>query len=404
MPSSPPSPASADEPGPAAPTDVPRRRFAALVLVTLACVAGLGRTPILETVANTLTGEAEVVVTPPLDAEAWDGRRGNAFLKSVEKLAPLPKETRRVVFLGNSQQYTVPPPRGGAIPIEEATRITSMRLAASLEATKPGAYRVYNGACDNQNFGEALWQSLFWLEVAPSPPALFVVQASFDTLRKTGVRAGYQTLLADPRFAAAIDGELASEARPYHADFRAAVAAFRERAREERTASTSAEWQQWSPEPWLRDRMRRVPLYRDRELHKGFFLASLYALRVRALGISPRSRRHISGAPLEQNLAALERLLARAKDLGSKVVVYHAPSNPAVDMFYADELAQYRERLATICAVHGATFLDLEKSVPPEHWGALFDGPDPIHFDARGHAIVHERLLPTVRERLEGVR
>lgn len=377
------------------------KRLLGLAAAALACMTVLGHARVLENLTNALTGDEAQWVTPPPEPDAWDEKRGGELLTTLRTIPPLPEGTRRVVMLGNSQQYTIPPSGGATAKVNARPRITSMRLTSSMEAEAPGKVRLYNGASDNQNFTEALWQSLYWLDLAPQKPLAFVLQASFDTLRKTGVRAGYQTLLEEPLFLDAIHTRLANGPRPYHPDFIAAEKQWRERHALVSAETKTREWKQWSPEPALRDAMNHTELFRRREESKGFFLATLYAVRVRALGISPRTKRHIAGAPLEQNLAALEDLMALARERGARVLVYNAPTNPAVDMFFAEEYADYLERLAALAAKHGATFEDLGHAVPADHWGYLIDGPDPIHFDEIGHTMVHDKLLGPLRRTLD---
>ncbi len=372
-------------------------RLLGLGVAALACMAALGHTNVLEKVATALTGAEARLVTPSPEPEAWDEKRGGTLLTTLRALQPLPEGTRRVLMLGNSQQYTVPPPKDGSAVGTLRPRITSMRLSASLEAEAPGKLRVYNGAVDNQNFTEALWQSLFWLELSAQKPAALVLQASFDTLRKTGIRGGYQTLLDEPRFLDALHLRLTKGARPYHPDFVAAEKQWRERTAQLATETTPNEWKQWSPEPALRAAMNHTELFRRREGSKGQLLGMLYAIRVRALGISPRTKRHIVGAPLEQNLAALDDLMALAKEKHCAIVLYNAPTNPAVDMFFVEEYQAYVEQLRALALKHGAAFEELGKAVPDAHWGYLIDGPDPIHFDETGHTIVHDKLLRPLR-------
>ncbi len=370
--------------------DLPGSRLAALCALALVLVAGLGRIDPFGALSSWLTGGDALLQTPLEDHDSWDPGRGATLLATTKKLAPLAPGMQRVLVFGNSQQYTVSLPRGAAIDPKERVVIASARLGKTLEERAPGRFRVYNVGSDNQNFAEALWQAIYWFEIAPETPGALIVQSSFDTLRKTSVRAGYQTLLDEPRYAAALAAWI-DRARPYAGDFRAAVHDHGER-KAELAGKDETRWQTWSPEPSLRAAMDHVTLFHQREKLKSSLLGALYALRVRGLGISPTTRRHITGAPLEQNLAALADLVALARSKGAKVFVYNAPTNPAVDMFYADEYRSYLDRTMALCAAHGATFADFGHAVPAEHWGFWIDGPDPIHFDDEGHAIIH-RLL-----------
>jgi hypothetical protein len=143
-----------------------------------------------------------------------------------------------------------------------------------------------------------------------------------------------------------------------------------------------------------------VSLFEKRETLRGSFFNSLYALRVLGLGISPTTKRHITGAPYEQNFAALEDLVALAERHGTKVVLYNAPVNPAVSMFYEEEYAAHVARLAKLCADHAIPFADLATAVPAERWGYWIDGPDPIHFDEEAHRIMHGHLVEAFADSL----
>jgi lysophospholipase L1-like esterase len=135
-----------------------------------------------------------------------------------------------------------------------------------------------------------------------------------------------------------------------------------------------------------------VPLYRQRESRKAEFLLDLYTIRVLGLGISPTTRRHILGQPLAQNFAAMTDLLRLARASGALVLVYNAPVNPAVSMFYEDEYRAYVERLRALAAAESAVFADLATAVPRDLWGYWIDGPDPIHVSEGGHGVIATRL------------
>lgn len=77
-------------------------------------MAALGHTNVLEKVATALTGAEARLVTPAPEPEAWDEKRGGTLLTTLRALQPLPEGTRRVLMLGNSQQYTVPRQKMGA--------------------------------------------------------------------------------------------------------------------------------------------------------------------------------------------------------------------------------------------------------------------------------------------------
>jgi hypothetical protein len=305
---------------------------------------------------------------------------------------PLPPASRRqVVFFGNSQQYTASLPRGAAIVPDHFVEITSELFETRLEARAPGGFAVYNAAAANQNFIETLWQGLYWFKVAPVKPSVLIIQASFDTFRKTGVRPGFQTLLEDPTFTAALDAWAApgEKERPYLAEMAKAREEYEAR-KKELTAATKEE--AWTLEGSLRKGLEHVPLYRRREEYKNNMLVCLYLTRVLVFKISPTTRRHITGTPLLDNFTALTDLVRLAKSSGASVFIYNAPVNPRVSMFFQEEYDAYLTRLGALAEAESAGFVDLANLVPSDEWGYWVDGPDPIHFDEQGHKTLADRL------------
>jgi hypothetical protein len=213
-----------------------------------------------------------------------------------------------------------------------------------------------------------------------------VVQASFDTFRKMGIRSGFQTLLDDARFAARVEAQVASGA-PYASEFEAARDSFQARARERAAQAGDLSFEQV-----LRGGLEALPLYRQRQQRRESFFEVLYLARVAALRIRPTTRRHITGQPLLANFAALGEMARLARGAGARVYVYNAPVNPAVSMFYEDEYRAYLARLRGLAAEEDARFADLAEAVPADQWGYWIDGPDPIHFDEQGHRTIARRL------------
>jgi len=377
-------------------------RLAFLLVATIACLAALGELDPFHALHAVFTRGGSTIRLQPMDHQPsfMDTSLGERLLASLTIAQAVPSR-QRILVLGNSQQFDASLPRGGVPRVGERPPITSSLVQKTFDEDAPGRYAVYNGAAPNQNYGEALWQALYWFEVTPNPPRVLLLQASFDTFRKTGVRAGYQTLLEEPRYRAALEAFIRDRDRLYVADFGDAIEKQAERAAQ--ATGTAKATVSWSPETSLRKGMEHMPLFAAREQRKASFLNMLYVMRVQVLGISPTTRRHITGAPLEQNLQALEDLIALAKRHGSEILLYNAPVNPAIDMFYPEEYEGYVNRLSALCGREKVPFADLFDAVPAELWGYWIDGPDPIHFSEQGHRVVHARLaaelLPMLRNR-----
>jgi hypothetical protein len=315
------------------------------------------------------------VRTPPT---MFDSHLGEDLLRTFREMPE--RDGSVALVLGNSQQYTSSLPRGATIQPDYLVESAMGLVSTALEKAYPGRWRVYVAAAPNQNFAESLWQCIYHFKVAKTAPGAVIVQSSFDTFRKVKIRPGFQTLLRDEAFAIALERLVATKgSRAWADEFRAAIA---EDAARQTVASTT---KPKTVEQRLKDGLELLPLYAKRQSHRTSFLNTLYLARVHALGISPTTKRNITGHPLAQNFEALEDLLDLAKNSGALIVVYNAPVNPGVDMFFKDEYEAYLARLTGLVESVGGHFADLGAAVEQEHWGYWIDGPDPIHFDERGH-------------------
>lgn len=369
---------------------VGRMRAIVLVATTLFAIVLLGSVDACQLVTRSLTGDGETVRMQPvrIDPAECDTRFGESLLETLPA-AVSASDRQRVLFIGNSQQYTASLPRGAQPDDERKVEMASVLFGRQLERERPGRFSVYTAAAPNQTFTEALWQGVYWFEVSPRPPAVLVLQSSFDTYRKSGIRPGFQTLLDDESFASAL--EKLEREKPGRAWADELTLARKTKVERERALADEASKRE-TFEGRLRAGLEHLPLFARRQNLRASFLNALYLVRVHALGISPTTKRHITGQPLEQNFHALEDLIALARARGATVLVYNAPINPAIDMFFQDEYAAYLERLRATTEKHGAHFTDLASAVNEQHWGYWVDAPDPIHFNEHGHVELSRAL------------
>jgi hypothetical protein len=145
-----------------------------------------------------------------------------------------------------------------------------------------------------------------------------------------------------------------------------------------------------------------------REEARGRMEIRLHELRNTVFGIQPTSKRSILPAAYATNLQALRDLLARARDLGVRVLTYVVPLRSDVEPPYiAAEYATFKRDVAEISAHYGADRIDLEDLVPAEHWGTkpptvLGGGEelDFMHFQSPGHGLLSEAIEDALRQRL----
>ena len=369
---------------------LPSTKAFALLALTGAGLLAAGAVNPYAIVERMLNGGGGDVASQPilLDPRTQNPSHGEDLFGTFATWPKPSPSAALILMLGNSQQYTCSLPRGAQADMSHKALVASDLLAAKL-ATKSaaGSIAVYNGAAPNQTQVEELWQGIYWFKVAERHPAALILASSFDTFRKTGIRHGFQTLLQDENFVAALDGMSLTD-RPYSGELSAARKSFAEPQPEAPDEATH----QGTFEGWLREHMEALPLYRKRQERRATFMSVLYLARVHLLKLSPTTRRHITGQPLAANFAALNDLVRLARSSSAAVFIYNAPVNPAVSMFYQDEYRLYLDRLRTLADEHGARFADLGDAVPADQWGYFIDGPDPIHFDEQGHRTVADRL------------
>ncbi len=363
---------------------------------TVVVIALLGLGNPFQWIADRTSGSETTRMQPThLSGDSWDLSHGEDLRGTLTGLPPLVDGERRILVFGNSQQYSCSLPRGGVPKAGHEAAVASDLVVERLNEWGQGRYAVFNNSAPNQNFAEALWLAVYWFQVAPKPPDVLVIQSSFDTFRKTGIRAGYQTMLDEPAFARTLAAYTGSHpATPWAATFAAA-----RRELDLRRAELAAD-ARWSLEGTLRAGLSAVPLFARREEYRSAMLNDLYYARVMLLRIRPTTRRHIAGAPYAENWAALEELVSLARARGTKVLVYNAPVNPQVSMFFDGEYRDYLSKLRLLATTRCQAFADLSDAVPAEQWGYWIDGPDPIHVDEAGHRTIAARLFDAFAPRL----
>ena len=373
-------------------------RIGGLLTATVVALIVLGRYDGCATATEAFTGGGATIRMQPIRMSRveCDVDLGESLLRSLASVE-LPPNRRQVLFIGNSQQYTASLPRGARPEVDREGEMASSLVARSLARTFSDGLQVYTAAAPNQNFVESLWQGIYWFEVSRAKPSLLVLQASFDTFRKTGIRPGFTSLLDDDSFRASMSAfRQTNPARAWSSDFDEGFKTHSTLAAASETETDKSS----TVESRLRGLLEGVPLFAAREKRRSSFLTALYLARVHLLRISPTTKRHITGQPLEQNLQALLDLVAIARQHDCEVLVYNAPTNPAVSMFYEDEYDRYLKRLAEEVTGAGAHFVDLRNVVESPNWGYWIDGPDPIHFDERGHEQLAENLTPEIEKLL----
>jgi len=145
------------------------------------------------------------------------------------------------------------------------------------------------------------------------------------------------------------------------------------------------------------------PLWKDRVNLRINVLGDLFTFRNWALNISSASQRKIIKPRYQKNMRALEDLLASTRDADIPVVMYVAPIRQDKPLPYDGvEYDQWKKQVELLAKSYSATFINLEKLIPPQHWGSNFGADiDFMHFQEPGHKIIAKELYPVIQAKMK---
>lgn len=340
-----------------------------------------------------------------IDPLTQESSRGAHVLESLRTLEPAwcaATERTRFMLMGNSQTLSI------------ILSPTETRVAAP-EKTYPdelldllhasgASVRGYRLSAPNLGYTEALWYVEYLLSHRCLKPTDLILQANFETFRKTGIRDSMLELLDDPAFLTAVESEAQSQT-PYGATMRQAIARYRTRlatttgaktpvAEATATGVNQARGLGGVFETGVRSLLDRSALFRSRARLKGEFVGSLYLTRSHLLNITASSKRSVGAATLSLNVGAFERIGELCRMNGIRLTVFNAPQNPLAPLYQTDEEQEkYHRVIADLGKNYAWRLFDFEDSIPKEMWGVWIDGPDPIHFGRAAHARFAELLF-----------
>lgn len=229
--------------------------------------------------------------------------------------------------------------------------------------------------------------------MARLPTRTILLELCFDDLREDGLRgdfSGFLTPAARKRVAASSTGRgILARAdavwgKADAMDERDGLRGFAQKAVEEKLDEGLGEiW----------------PLWKDRAKLRQQVLLDAYMSRNALLGIDATTIRKMIEPRYARNMAALRQLLQDAQSNDVAVVAYIAPIRQGVALPYeAVEYARWKSEAARMASEYGAVLVNLEKLVPPAHWGATAQGDiDFMHFRGEGHKLLARGLLPHVQ-------
>jgi hypothetical protein len=322
--------------------------------------------------------DAGATVTPRFD---WSTGQETAH---YWEFIPDARKARLVVLDGMSQQYAINDERVGDL-------TTSEILDDSLGTE---GNRVFGVAAPNLT-NEELLLHLVTLSARPeTTPSLLVIGVCFDKMRNVDIRpAMQQQLLNRPeitaewkRIADSISRSLPVLAKKMTGALEAHVE------REQRSLAQRVE------EVLVRRAGQMLPVIRMRSDLRAYLLGSLFELRNWVFAIKTSSKRPMLADRFSLNQDAYVATLRLARQHGIPVLAYVIPLNPLATSPYVElEYVAFKLWLDSTTTREGATFANLESTIPREDWGLLNGEPDFKHFREAGHVATANRLLLLIR-------
>lgn len=341
------------------------------------------------------------------DPTMEDSTRGEDLGRSLSALAGAwearAQPFRRVYFMGNSQMQAVSL-AAGEEPAGAPEKTYFYQIAAHYQEKAGDGLALYRLSFPAISYAEALWSLHYVTEVPALKPDLVLLQINYQAFRQAGIRDGALGMLARPEHRASVEA-VARGTEPHAEAF--AEALRRHGEREARSAAEKEPKKHASlfarvaalnlgnaAETEVRGWLAGVPGFATRAAQKDEFLEMLYRLRLYVLQVKPTSIRPIGGARLAQNQSALDAIAELCARRGVRLVLFHAPLNPLVELHATPEdRRSYEEMVRSYAARHGLETLDFERAVPAERWGRLLNGPDPMHLGRAGHQMLAERII-----------
>jgi hypothetical protein len=328
------------------------------------------------------------------DENTQEVSRGDHPLESfriLRKFWSLHAGARRIVLLGNSQTQMTSLAAGEAPPSGPEKTYTD-HIADRYRGTGESVfYRLSAGAL---SYPEMLWYVAYLTLDPRNKPDVLLVQLNYQNFANSGIRDGMLELLSEHSFRERIE-ELAKAGRADSAVFARALRKYDEAQRNtESKGSAGSLSPGYRIETAFRAVLSRIPGFPERGVSRQGFVLLLYRCRSYILRLQPATRRSLSGIHPAAGRAALEDLAELCGRSGIRMILFQAPTNPAVPLYGTpDDDRTYHGFADSLRSRYGLTTLDFEHSIPQPHWGMTLNVPDPLHLSREGHRRMAELML-----------
>jgi len=291
----------------------------------------------------------------------------------------------RVVLMGNSQSIYTSLAPGEAPPVgPEKTYSDHIAGRYRQEGSRKLFYRLSAGAMSYQ---EMLWYALYLGGRPDLKPGVLLVQLNYQNFVNGGIRGGMLAMLSDTGFRRQVEGIVARNGADADA-FAEALHTFDQSQNRSGPAAAASARETLGDriETGFRRQLDRIPGFAGRDAIKSSFVLLMTRLRVYFFHLGPGRARSLSGSRLAASRAALEDLAEVCAQLGIRMILFEAPTNPAVPLYRTPEDdRQYHEFSRSVASRFGLKILDFEHTIPAGEWGMSLNVPDPLHLGRKGH-------------------
>ena len=288
----------------------------------------------------------------------------------------------RVMLMGNSQSLMTslapnePPPSG-----PEKTYPDYIADRYRQAGSQKLFYRLSAGAMSYQ---EMLWYAIYVSGRVDVKPDVLLVQLNYQNFVNGGIRGGLLSLLADADFRHKVETIVQRNGADADA-FAEALHTFDQSQNPSAPATTSAQTLGSWMETGFRLQLDRVPVFNSREVIKESFVLLMTRCRIYFLHLGARAR-SLSGSRVSASRAAIEDLAEVCGRSKIRLILFEAPTNPAVALYLTPEDdRQYHDFTRSVASRFGLKILDFEHSIPASEWGMSLNVPDPLHLGRAGH-------------------
>lgn len=329
------------------------------------------------------------VYIDPRTQEITHGDDPITSLKTLKQYWHECSGSSRVVFAGNSQMHSISLAPGE--PPSASPEKTYVDLAMDEVRRAEPNELLYRLSSSGMSYPEVLWELDYMLDDPDLRPEMVLLQLNYQAFWTGGIRDSMLPMLRRPSFRARVEA-LAASGRPDAAAYEDALQRFDQgeakdtakSAAVSNTGLTAVFSAQHTPGYAMETRVRAwlndVSPQEHRADLKESFENVLYRGRLYLLRLKPSTARSISGSRLLAAQSAVDSIAALCASNHVRLVLFHAPVNPNVDLYRTPQDREtYRRFVASVAARYGIPLFDFENSISAEHWGRLLNGPDPLH-------------------------